>query len=188
MFGRRTTTSAPDAAAQPATQTHMIPDDGPLELEQLWAPPPANAAGGAGGAGGLPAIPNATAAGTRSRKSVEQLLMERGQINEEQLEQARHIQSQTPSKSISQILLTMNAATEAQILSAVAETLGMAFETPERAAIDPNAFNLLQPDYMRQRNVLPLRFDEGVLILAVTDPNNVFLLDEVKHKLRREIR
>ena len=35
------------------------------------------------------------------------------------------VQSQTPGKSLAQILLTMNAASEAQILSALAETLGM---------------------------------------------------------------
>jgi type IV pilus assembly protein PilB len=124
----------------------------------------------------------------RPRKSVEQLLLERQQITEEHLAQAKTVQAQTPGKSIQQILLTMNAASEAQILAAVAETVGMPFEQPERDNINPDAFNLLQPDYIRQRLVVPLRFDDGVLVLAVTDPNNVFLLDEIKRKLRREVK
>jgi type IV pilus assembly protein PilB len=127
-------------------------------------------------------------AAAKTRKTVEQLLLERGQVTEEQLVQARNVQSQTPGKSIPQILLTMNAASEAQVLSAVAETLGLAFETPERSKVDPNAFALLQADYIRQRLVLPLRFEENKLVLAVTDPNNVFLLDEVKRKLKRDIK
>lgn len=160
MFGKRTTPEieAPDAAA-------LAVSEEPRELEPLWSP-----------------------AASRTRKSVEKLLLERGQITEEQLVQARTVQGQTPGKSLTQILLTMNAASEAQILSALAETLNLAFENPERAAVDPNAFNLLQADYIRQRLVLPLRFDDGVLVLAVTDPNNVFLLDEVKRKLRREVK
>src|SRR3954463_4575820 len=62
-----------------------------------------------------------------ARKTVEQLLLERGQITEAHLDQARQLASQTPGKSLAQLLLQMSAASEAQILSAVAETLGMAF-------------------------------------------------------------
>jgi type IV pilus assembly protein PilB len=124
----------------------------------------------------------------RARKAVEQLLLERGQITEEHLVQARTIQSQTPGKSLAQILLTMNAATEAQILAALAETLGMSFEQPEKAAVDLKAFGLLAPEYIRQRLVLPLRFEGEMLVIAVTDPNNVFLLDEVRHKLKRDLK
>lgn len=159
MFGRRVTTS--DATIERSTAVV----DEPIEAAPLWSP-----------------------AQARTRKSVEQLLLERKQINEEHLTQARTVQSQTPGKSIPQILLTMNAATEAQILSAVAETCGLGFEQPERSTVDPNAFNLLQPEYIRQRLVLPLRFVDNVLIVAITDPNNVFLLDELKRKLKREIK
>jgi type IV pilus assembly protein PilB len=139
--------------------------DEPAEQQPLWSP-----------------------AQSRARKSAEQLLLTRGHVNEEQLVQARTIQSQTPGKSIPQILLTMNAASEAQVLSAIAETLGLAFETPEKSQVDPNAFGLLAPDYIRQRLVLPLRFEEGSLIVALTDPNNVFLLDEVKRKVKRNVK
>jgi len=82
----------------------------------------------------------------------------------------------------------MNAASEQQVLAAVAETLGLPFEQPERSAIDADAFNLLPADYIRQRLVVPIRFEDGTLVLAVTDPNNVFLLDEVKRKVKRNIR
>jgi type IV pilus assembly protein PilB len=175
MFGRRPTSAEPNAngAARPPSgngttaATVGVALEDPVEPVPLWSP--------------------ATDT-TRARKSVEQLLLERGQIKEEQLVQAKNVQSQTPGKSIAQILLTMSAASEAQILAALAETLGLKFETPDRAQVDPNAFNLLPPDYIRQRLVLPLRFEESILVIAVTDPNNVFLLDEVKRKLKRNIK
>ena len=104
----------------------------------------------------------------KERTSVDQLLLERGQITEEQLDQARKVQQQTPGKTLAQVLLTMNAATEAQILSALAETMGIPFETPQKADIDPRAFELLSPDYIRKQFVLPLRFeDEDCKILVV---------------------
>jgi type IV pilus assembly protein PilB len=135
------------------------------ELEQLWQPAQAT-----------------------QRKSVEALLLERGQVTEEQLTQARAVQAQTPGKTLAQILLTMNAATDAQILSALAETLGLKYETPEKAAVDKQAFDLFPADYIRKHLVMPLRFEDRTLIVAMADPNNVFLLDEVKRKAKRDVR
>ncbi len=129
------------------------------------------------------------------RRSVEQLLLERGIITDEQLEQARAMQAQTPGKNITLILLTMNAASEAQILEAVAETLGLPFEIPERSAVDPAAYELLPVDYIRKQLVLPLRFEgesedpkKRTLVVAMADPSNVFVLDDVKRKTRRPVR
>src|SRR5689334_12054243 len=122
MFGRRSTTSDPALPSLPA----RVAEDPVEEFEQLWSPDQEKA----------------------QRKSVEQLLLERGHVTEEQLAQARTVQQQTPGKSIAQILLTMNAASDAQILSALAETLGLAFEVPDRSKIEDQAFSQLPPDYI----------------------------------------
>src|SRR5687767_9475044 len=149
MFGRRTTpeTTLPrPSAAASAASSH---DDLLTEPEPLWAPAKATA-----------------------RKSVEQMLLDRGHITEEHLTQARSVQAQTPGKSIAQILLTMNAASEAQILSALAETLGLPFETPEKKTIDPAAYETLPVDYIRKHGVLPIRLenDNRTLVVGLTDP------------------
>jgi len=127
--------------------------------------------------------------GSAARKSVEQLLLERGHITEEQLAQARTVQSQTPGKSLPQILQTMNAANEGQILAALATTLGLGFEAPEKGQVSLDAFNLLGADYIRKHQVLPLRIEEGgMLVVAMTDPANVFLVDEVRRKTKKNVR
>ncbi|MCC7351374.1 MAG: type II secretion system ATPase GspE [Phycisphaerales bacterium] len=138
-------------------------EDWPEGVEPLWAPAKAAA-----------------------RKSVEDLLLERGIINEAQLSQARSVQAQTPGKGLTQILLTMNAASESQILACLAETIGAGFESPDRAGVDAAAFELLPLDYVRRNLVLPLRFEGKTLVVAMADPTNVFLLDEVRRKTRRE--
>ena len=169
MFGRKTTQDAPTAAMNAPTpalprEANEFPADG----ESLWEPVQAP-----------------------TRKSVETLLLERGHITEEQLDQARTVQSQTPGKSLAQVLLTMNAASEGQILSALAETMGIGFETPQKNDIDPYAFGLLHPDYIRKHLVLPLRFEDEerkTLIVGMSDPNNVFLYDEVRRRTKKEIK
>jgi type IV pilus assembly protein PilB len=175
MFGRRSSSSATDAGAvgagtQPRTGAAPAPQQDGYEHEQLWEP----------------------VAAPRQRKTVEQLLLERGNVTEEQFDQAKKVQAQTPSKTLTQVLLTMNACTEGQIISAQAETMGIAFETPHKPDIDPQAFALLAPDYIKKQNVLPLRFegDENtkVLVVGMADPNNVFLYDEVRRRVKRDIR
>ena len=169
MFGRRPTTSEGRGAATERAKGAVELVDPPAEaagdFEPLWQPTQAPA-----------------------RRGVEDLLLERKQINEEQLLQARQVAAQTPGKSIAQILLTMNVASEAQVLSALAETLGLTFETPAKEQVDPAAFELLSPDFIRKHAVIPVRFEENVLVVGVADPNNVFLLDDVRRKTKREIR
>jgi type IV pilus assembly protein PilB len=161
MFGRKPTTSAPGPQAPASAGT----GDPVRDFQTLWEP-----------------------TATPARKSVEALLLERGHVNEEQLDQARKVAAQTPGKTLPQILLTMNAASEAQILSAQAETLGMPFETPDKASIDNEAFNHLPLDFVRKNLVLPMRFEEKVLVVGMADPANVFMLDEVRRKTKRELR
>ena len=131
-------------------------------------------------------VPLYTPKKDRVRKSVEQLLLDRGHISEEVLLQARQVQGQTPGKQIAQVLLTMNAASESQILSAQAEFLGLAFETPDKSEIDQHAFALLSPDYIRKYLALPIRFDGNAIVLGMSDPNNVFLIDEIKRRVKRD--
>ncbi len=163
MFGRRNSTISIAAESQRQSES------ADAELEPLWAPP----------------------AAATARKSVEQALIERSQITEDQLLQARNVQAQTPGKRLEQILLGMSAATEAQILSALAETMGMEFEVPDRAEVDPAAFELLSPDYIRKQGVIPLRFeteDHAVVVVGMSDPANVFLLDDVRRRLKKRVR
>ncbi len=134
-------------------------------------------------------------ASRQQRKSVEQILLDDGIITGEQLDQARAVAAQTPGKSIALVLLTMNAASEGQILAATAQTLGIPFESPDRGNIDPAAFDLLPVDYIRKQLVLPLRYEgeaenlrDRTLVVAMSDPSNVFAVDEIKRRTKRQIR
>jgi type IV pilus assembly protein PilB len=162
MFGRKPTTTS---STLPSDASGAGMGDPVADFQTLWEP-----------------------SSTAERKSVEALLLDRKQITEEQLDQARKVAAQTPGKTLPQILLTMNAASEAQILSALAQTLGMAFETPEKATIDIEAFNHLPLDFIRKNLVLPMRVEDKTLIVGMADPANVFMLDEVKRKVKRDVR
>jgi len=172
MFGRKTNTpetptpSAPEKVKPSANKPAGKAEDVVNEFEQLWSPQEA----------------------PKQRKSVDALLLERGVVNEEQLAQARNVAAQTPGKSLAQILLTMNAASDAQILSALAETMGLEFFTPSKDGVDPRAFELLPQDYIKKHLVLPVKLEGKTLTVGMTDPANVFLVDEVKRKTKKDVK
>ncbi|HET6250797.1 MAG TPA: GspE/PulE family protein [Tepidisphaeraceae bacterium] len=160
MFGKKSTSSAPSVLEASEDFDESLP-----EFQTLWEPP----------------IP-------RSRPTLEQLLLERGQISDEQLVRARQIAAQTPGKTLLQVLRGMNVAGEAQILSALAATLDLPFQQPAREEVDPAAFALLPHEFIRKHAVIPLRFESGRVVIAAADPNNVFLLDQIAGKLQRQLR
>jgi type IV pilus assembly protein PilB len=122
------------------------------------------------------------------RASVEQLLLDGGHITGMQLDEARTMRAKMPGKTIAQILISMNAASEAQILAALAETLGLGFEVPEKETVELLAFDLLPMDFLRKQMAVPLRFEGETLVVGMADPNNVFLIDEIRRKTKRDIR
>ena len=139
-----------------------LPELGGSDVHELWSPPR-----------------------KAHRKTVDQLLLERGQINQEHLEQAQQIQTRMPGKPMAQVLLSMNIASEAQILSALAETLDLPFQSPLKEPTSKEAFELLPLDYIRKYQIVPLRYEEDILIVGMVDPSNVFILDEVKRRTQK---
>src|SRR5688500_16282429 len=167
MFGRRTTTTLPEPAGNGEAAREIL-NDSAEGIVELWSP-----------------------GGRSAKKSVEQLLLERAQITESHLQQARQVSAQTPGKSLFQILLSMQAASEAQILAALAETLGLVFEVPDKTKVELRAFEMLPTDFIRKNAVLLLRFEgenSRRLVVGLSDPNNVFLIDEVRRKTKKELK
>ncbi|HWE02070.1 MAG TPA: ATPase, T2SS/T4P/T4SS family [Tepidisphaeraceae bacterium] len=161
MFARKTTTSAGPGAIAP----HERLDEPLPELDMLWQP--------------VSAAPS---------HNIEGLLLQSGHVTEAQLTQARMMAAQTPGKSLAHVLLSMRVADEAVILSAVARSLDLPFEQPDPQQIDPEAFALLPPHYIQKHLVAPFRFDAGRLVIGIVDPNNVFLLDEVRRKTGKPLK
>jgi len=114
--------------------------------------------------------------------ALEDRLCELGHISSEQMEQARSIHRKTPRKRLGQILLEMGVISEANLMACLAEQYGVPFVRVTRDQMDMKVFGLLDKLYMEQHQIIPLGLEGDKLVVATTDPTNVFLLDEVKRK------
>ena len=147
---------------KPVSTIEISEADADMELSDLWRPDENTA--------------------QEPRKGFEEELCAQGHVTTEQLEQARTIHQKTPRKRIGQILLEMGVIQEADLLSCIAKQYDLPFIRVDREMVDPEAMGTLDHGFIEAHNVLPICMEDGKLTVAMTDPANVFLLDEIQRK------
>ncbi len=110
-----------------------------------------------------------------------QLLLARGIVSEEQIERALTEQREKGHrKLLGELLVEMGHCTENQIASALAEGYGVPYAQVSPKICDPKAVEVLPRDFLEAHIVLPLFKVHDVLTVAVNEPTNVFLIDELE--------
>ncbi|MGH2693274.1 MAG: type IV-A pilus assembly ATPase PilB [Actinomycetota bacterium] len=123
-----------------------------------------------------------------SRGQLDELLLARGLITTEQLEEAR-FQSAERGRSLGRILIELGFVSEAGLVSVLAEQIGLEFIDLSEAPVDPSAVGLLPEQTARRHNCIPVGFeDDGRLVLAMADPANVVALDDIRALTKRDIK
>ena len=107
-------------------------------------------------------------------------LHDNGRITDEQFENARNIRSKSPRKRMGEILLEMGVVDEADLLACLAEQYDLPFLRITADSVDQAAFALLEKTFVEAQRVLPIGFDNGQVVIATTDPTNVFLFEEIE--------
>lgn len=123
------------------------------------------------------------------KKRLGEMLVEAGIIDETQLNAALGHQRQWGGR-LGSILVELKLAGEEAIVDALALKFG--FEIAQLDQLDPYAFEqamaLLPRDYVAKNHVFPLAADTGLLVVAMSDPTNLALTDELAFKTGRRIR
>jgi type IV pilus assembly protein PilB len=118
---------------------------------------------------------------TLTRQPLGQLLLGRGVVAPAQLDLALAEQRKTPTKKLlGEILVESRLCSEDQVAEALAESYGVPFARVGPRLADPKVVSVLPREFLEREQVLPLFLVEGVLTVAVVEPANVFLLDEIR--------
>jgi type IV pilus assembly protein PilB len=118
---------------------------------------------------------------TATRKPLGQLLLEKGSIKPEQLERALEEQRRSNhQKLLGEILVELRSCTEDQVTEALAQGYGVPYARISPRIADPRAVALLPREFLEKHQVLPLFLVEAMLTVAVSEPANVFLLEEIE--------
>ncbi len=118
---------------------------------------------------------------TENKMQLGQLLLARGIVSAEQIDKAlAEQQDKGHRKLLGELLVEMNFCTENQIASALAEAYGVPYAQVGPKICDVKAIEILPRDFLEEHIVLPLFKVYDVLTVAVNEPTNVFLIDEIE--------
>jgi len=110
-----------------------------------------------------------------------ELLIEREIVTAEQIETALAEQKEKGHrKLLGELLVEMGYCTENQIASALAHTYGVPYAQVGPKICDPKVLEILPREFLEEHIVLPLFKVHDMLTVAVSEPTNVFLLDEIE--------
>ena len=119
-----------------------------------------------------------------SGKKIGNLLVEEGVITREQLKKAMDLQASArkngEKKMLSQALVDLGYTTEDRVTQAMAACAGVEYISLESYKIDKNATVLIEPDSARRYNCLPIGFKNDQLVLAMSDPNDILAIDDIR--------
>ena len=109
------------------------------------------------------------------------VLQERGIVTEEQIEDAlAQQQGSGHRKLLGEVLVELGYCSNNQIASALAEAYGVPYAQITPKICDPNVVEVLPRDFLEDHTVLPLFKIYDVLTVAISEPSNVFLIDEIE--------
>ncbi|HEY8667321.1 MAG TPA: GspE/PulE family protein [Tepidisphaeraceae bacterium] len=118
---------------------------------------------------------------TLQRQPLGQLLLQKGVVTTEHLERALEEQRRSNhQKLLGEVLVELRLCTEDQIIEALAQAYGVPYARVSPKIADPKVIAVMPKDFLEKHTVLPLFLIEGVLTVAVPEPANVFLLEEIE--------
>jgi type IV pilus assembly protein PilB len=107
------------------------------------------------------------------------LLLKAKLISQDQLNEALKLQ-QSSGLKLGEALVKLNVVTEDDITETLSAQFGVPSINLTHFEIDPSVLKLVAADVARKYNILPVNKTGATLTIAMSDPTNVFALDDIK--------
>ncbi|MBI3836515.1 MAG: Flp pilus assembly complex ATPase component TadA [Planctomycetia bacterium] len=118
------------------------------------------------------------------------LLIEQGYLTQQEVEAALTQQKQLPSggnKLLGEILVDLGYCSEDQILECLASEYGVPYAKLESRLCDHRVIDVLPREYIEENMVLPLFLIRNTLTVALSEPSNLFLVDEIRQLTQLDV-
>ncbi len=113
------------------------------------------------------------------REHIGSVLVESGLVSAGDLQRARELQAET-GEPLTRVLVTEGMVAETVLVQALGRHIGVDFISLADTVVDPAAAALIPESLARRYGVIPVRFEDDALIVAMVDPGNVLVVDDVR--------
>ncbi len=120
------------------------------------------------------------------RKRLGDTLVEAGLISAEQLREALGKQK-VMGVRLGRVLIEMGLTTDESIARTLARQMGIPFLKLNEITVPPEVLTTIPESIVRSHNLLPIRLEGNRLTIAMADPLDVFIIDEVHYQTGYDI-
>ncbi|MDU1053127.1 ATPase, T2SS/T4P/T4SS family [Clostridium baratii] len=114
----------------------------------------------------------------KNKKRLGDLLVELGYITQKQVDEAIKIQKST-SKRLGRIFVEQGLITEESLMNLLELQLGIPRIDLESVDVNMTAVTTISEGLAKKYNLIPVKFNNGNLVIAMSDPLNVFAEEDV---------
>ena len=113
------------------------------------------------------------------KKQMDQILLEKGLITQDQLDEALRVSKNT-TEQLGRVLIDLGYLQEREMLRAQAEQLGIPFLELDRISVDEDVAKAIPQSLVQRYQAVPIKRTGNRLTVAMSDPTNVFALDDIR--------
>jgi type II secretion system protein E len=122
-----------------------------------------------------------------SQSFLENYLMEKGLLDAEKLSTVRGVVTAS-GENICHAVIRMGMAPEDKVLRSLCELLGMEYVDLNTLSVDEALLHSIPAKYVVSRQVLPVKNENGAMVVAISDPFDTKKAEELKLLLEQPIR
>jgi type IV pilus assembly protein PilB len=119
--------------------------------------------------------------------NIEKILKEAGLINDEKLKEFSSIQAST-GENAEKLILSGEFINRKELLNNMAKKMSVELIDLENITVNKNAINYLKDEVVKKYNVFPFDFRNNYLYVAMQNPDDIFIIDEIKVFAQVEIK
>ena len=107
------------------------------------------------------------------------ILLARGLVTTDQLSGAV-LEQQRLGRSLGRVLVDLDILTEGQLVAALATQIGLTFVDLSDYPVDGSAVSRVPDSVCRRHTALPIGYEDGKLVVAMADPANILVIDDIR--------
>jgi len=122
----------------------------------------------------------------RPRRTLGEILREKGWATDEQIEECAQA-AREEGGVLGSVLVARGYITEQQLVHALAEQAGMEVIDLDAIQVPPDVVDRVSLSIAEVYRIMPVKFEDGVLTVAMADPLHVQALDDLRFMLNCEV-
>jgi type IV pilus assembly protein PilB len=115
------------------------------------------------------------------------VLLDMEKITPQQHARIRQQQQLSPGSDAAVLLLKAGLTNADDILRAKSRLYGLEFRHIDPQSVQKQAIEKLDADFIKSNSVCPIAIEQETLIVATSDPANLFAIEEVKRRTRMDV-